>query len=122
MTSRRSGPSSALRSSGPGIWTRLLLQSFLGLRWERSILVVDPVIPKSLNGLRVEMKLGGYPVEVIYHIEGYGYGPRVVNLNGADLPFTRVANPYRIGAARISMAAVRQRLTTEANRLTVQIG
>jgi cellobiose phosphorylase len=109
-------------SSGPGIWTRLLLQSFLGLRWERSALVVDPVIPESLNGLRMEMKLGGYPIQVTYHIEGSGCGPKKVNLNGCDLPFTRGANPYRTGAARISMEAVRQLLTMGTNRLIVHLG
>jgi cellobiose phosphorylase len=109
-------------SSGPGIWTRLLIQSFLGLRWERSTLVIDPVIPKSLNGLRVEMKLGGIPFEVTYRIEGSGCGPKTVNLNGGDLPFTRDGNPFRMGAARIPMGAVRQRLTTETNRLTVHLG
>jgi hypothetical protein len=68
------------------------------------------------------MKLDGYPIEVIYRIEGSGCGPKRVNLNGDDLPFTRVVNPYRMGAARISMAAVRKRLTVEANQLTVFIG
>jgi cellobiose phosphorylase len=109
-------------SSGPGIWTRLLIQSFLGLRWEQSILVIDPVIPKPLNGLRVEMKRGGYSFVVTYHIEGSGCGPKTVNLNGGNLPFTRDGNPFRMGAARISMEAVRQRLTTETNRLTVHLG
>ncbi len=109
-------------SSGPGIWTRLLLQSFLGLRWERSALVVDPVMPKPLNGLRMEMKLGNYSVEVTYRIEGSGFGPKRVDLNGEDLPFTRVGNPYRTGAARISMETMRQRLTLGTNRLTVHTG
>jgi cellobiose phosphorylase len=109
-------------SSGPGIWTRLLLQSFLGFRWERSALVIDPVIPKSLDGLRVEMKLGGYSGEVTYRIAGTGFGPTVVNLNGADLPYTRGANPYRVGAAEIPMAAIQERLTRGINRFVLHIG
>ncbi|MGD9072630.1 MAG: hypothetical protein PVI69_12760, partial [Desulfobacterales bacterium] len=109
-------------SSGPGIWTRLMLQSFLGLHWERSALTIDPVIPKGLNGLRVEMKLDGIPFDVTYHIEGTGCGTKVVRLNGGELSFKRDENPYRIGAARVPMAAARERLTTGANRLVVDLG
>ncbi|MGA9476554.1 MAG: hypothetical protein WBV21_02170, partial [Desulfobacterales bacterium] len=108
-------------SSGPGIWTRLMLQSFLGLRWERSALMIDPVIPKVLSGLQVEMKLGGISFDVTYHIEGSGCGTKVLRLNGGELPFRREENPYRIGAARVPMAAVRERLTTGANQLAVDL-
>jgi hypothetical protein len=45
-----------------------------------------------------------------------------VNLNGADLPFSRGANPYRAGAAEVPMAAVRERLVEGVNRLVVRIG
>jgi cellobiose phosphorylase len=108
-------------SSGPGIWTRLMLQSFLGLRWERSALMIDPVIPKVLSGLQVEMKLGGISFEVTYHIEGTGCGTKVLRLNGGKLPFKRSENPYRIGAARVPMAALRERLTKGTNQLAVDL-
>jgi len=109
-------------SSGPGIWTRLMIQCFLGWRPEHSSLVLDPVIPKSLDGLRVEMEWEGRLMEIIYRIDSFGYGSTRVNLNGADLPYTRGANPYRPGAAEIPMPAMRERLTSGKNRLTVYIG
>jgi cellobiose phosphorylase len=109
-------------SSGPGIWTRLMVQCFLGLRWEQSLLVVDPVIPPSLDGLCVEMDWGGCLMEVTYRIKAAGCGPTGVSLNGADIPYTRGANPYRPGAAEVPMAAVRERLIAGTNRLTVHIG
>jgi cellobiose phosphorylase len=109
-------------SSGPGIWTRLMLHSFLGLRREQSTLVVDPVIPQSLDGLRVEMEWDGASMEITYRIGSAGCGLSAANLNGVDLPYTRGGNPYRAGAAQIPMAAVRERLTVGTNRLTVRIG
>ncbi len=114
-------------SSGPGIWTRLMIQCFLGLRREQSLLVVDPVIPPSLDGLRVQMDWGGLLMEISYRIKAAGCGlagcgPTGVNLNGADLPYTRGANPYRPGAAEVPMAAVRERLMAGTNRLTVHMG
>ena len=108
-------------SSGPGIWTRLLIQCFLGWRVEHSTLVMDPVIPKALDGLGVEMDWRGRRMELTYRIEGKGCGPKGVKLNGADLPWTRGPNPYRRGAAEIPMAAVRDRLTSGTNRLTVYV-
>jgi cellobiose phosphorylase len=109
-------------SSGPGIWTRLMIQCFLGWRPEHSALVLDPVIPKSLDGLRVEMQWEGHLMEITYRIQDGGFGSKGVNLNGADLPCIHCANPYRTGAAEIPMSAVRDRLTPGTNRLTVQLG
>ena len=84
---------------------RLIMQCFLGLRQEKSALVVDPVIPPALDGLKAEMELEGRRLEITYRIRGQGAGPLAVNLNGDDLPFTREANPYRTGAAEIPMPA-----------------
>jgi cellobiose phosphorylase len=109
-------------SSGPGIWTRLLFQCFLGWRPEHSALVLDPVIPKTLDGMRVELQWEGYALEITYRIQGGGCSPKGVKLNGEDLPFTRGTNPYRTGAAEIPIAAVRERLTSGTNRMTVHIG
>jgi cellobiose phosphorylase len=94
----------------------------LGLRREQNLLVVDPVVPKRLDGLRIETQLLGRPMEVIYRVDGSGCGPTVVNLNGADLPFTRGTNPYRRGAAEVPMAAVSAMLADGNNRLVVQVG
>jgi cellobiose phosphorylase len=109
-------------SSGPGIWTRLLIQCFLGWRPEHSTLTLDPVIPKSLDGLRVVMEWERHAMEITYRIQGGGCGPKGVKLNGTGLPFTRGANPYRMGAAEIPMSAMRDRLQGGTNRLTVYIG
>ena len=86
------------------------------------MLVVDPVIPSALDGLRAEMEWSGRAMEITYKIRGGGCGPSSVSLNGVELPYTRGANPYRTGAARIPMAAVLEGLTAGTNRLTVHIG
>jgi cellobiose phosphorylase len=109
-------------SSGAGIWTRLMIQNFLGLRREKSVLVLDPVIPRSLDRLRAEMQWDDHLMEITYRIEAAGCGPKGVKLNGADLPYTRGANPYRTAAAEIPMSAVLERLTAGVNRLTVHMG
>jgi hypothetical protein len=72
--------------------------------------------------LRAELEIAGRVFEVIYRIEGAGCGPTAVNLNGADLPFSRGANPYRMGAAEVPMEAVLARLIEGVNRLRIQVG
>jgi cellobiose phosphorylase len=106
-------------SSGAGIGVRLILQCFLGLRQATSALVIDPVIPPSLDGLQANLQLAGHPVEVVYRIKASGRGPVSINLNGSALEFTRETNPYRPGAVRISLASFVRGLTGGGNRLTV---
>lgn len=109
-------------SSGAGISTRLIMQCFLGLRLEKSSLIIDPVIPPSLSGLKVALRLAGHPVEVVYQIEGAGYGPVSVALNGVGLGFTGEENPYRAGAVRVSMEAFTRGLTGDGDLLAVSLG
>jgi 1,2-beta-oligoglucan phosphorylase len=109
-------------SSGAGISCRLILCCFLGLRREKSALVLDPAIPPSLDGLRVELEMAGHFFEVTYRVESAGYGPTTVNLNGADLHFTRGENPYRTGAAKVPTSMILNRLTDSINRLSIRLG
>src|SRR5262249_6637289 len=44
-------------SSGPGIFVRLVRECLLGLRLGRSRLVIDPVLPRGLDGLRARVPL-----------------------------------------------------------------
>jgi cellobiose phosphorylase len=109
-------------SSGPGVALRLIICCFLGLTQEHSALVLDPVIPPSLNGLRVELDLLGHRFEASYDVGRAGCGPIAARLNGADLPFLRRENPYRVGAAEIAIDAVLGRIVDGVNRLTVKLG
>ncbi len=109
-------------SSGPGVFVSLIVTTLFGLGLERSQLVIDPVMPSALNGLRLKLELLGRKVEVSYAIGQRGFGPLAVQLNGTDLPFTRSPNPYREGGAEVPMAEVADRLKEGENRLVVQIG
>jgi cellobiose phosphorylase len=106
-------------SSGAGIAARLIVQCFLGLRFEKDFLIVDPVMPAALDGLKARLSFAGRPVEVLYRIARRGCGTASVNLNGADLDFIREQNPYRCGAARIAMESIMAELTGSGDRLTV---
>jgi cellobiose phosphorylase len=108
-------------SSGAGIALRLVNECLLGIRRRRSTLVLDPVIAKPLDGLRVDIELDGRRVSVEYRTQRLGHGPTAVILNGTALRFDREANPYRVGGVELSMAAVRDALTDTANTLQIRL-
>ena len=109
-------------SSGAGIGVRLIMQGFLGIRQEHAALVLDPVIPAALDGLKVALQLAERQLEIIYQITGRGCGPLAVNLNDVKLAFVREENPYRPGAARIALGALLGAMKASDNRLTIQLG
>ncbi len=109
-------------SSGPGIMIGLVLGQFLGIRQEHSTLIVDPVLPSKLDGLRATLTVAQHEVELLLHVGPLGHGPAQIHLNDRPLPFTRGANPYRTGAAEVSMVAVLAALQAGVNRLVVRLG
>ena len=109
-------------SSGAGIALGLIVRHLLGLSVEASVLSIDPVIPGSLDGLKIATSLLGHPVEVHYRIGTAGCGVNTVALNGEALPLTFHPNPHRRGAALVSKAAFQQRLKPAQNVLNVNLG
>jgi hypothetical protein len=83
---------------------------------------VDPVIPASLNGLKVETTVLGRPVELQYQIKGPGCGVNLVTLNDTPLPFNIEPNPHRRGAALVALEAVQSALKPQSNVLRIDIG
>ncbi|MGO1487594.1 MAG: hypothetical protein ACTHWA_03435 [Arachnia sp.] len=88
-------------SSGPGLVLRLVVQSFLGLRWFANELVIDPVLPSSLDGLCATVTLGGREVRVRFSVGGIGHGVESVSVNGVGLPTTPRPAHYRKGGVSV---------------------
>ncbi len=108
-------------SSGPGIALGLLVTNFLGIRQEKSTLIIDPVLPLALNGLRARLMIAGHPVEVVYVLASRSAGPSQIELNGVSLAFTRGGNRYRLGAAEVSMALVAEHISAVKNSMTIYL-
>lgn len=108
-------------SSGAGIAFRLIHEYFLGLRRTRSVLGIDPCVPKALDGMSADVGIEDRVVRIHYRVAARGYGPRIVSLNGAPLPLTRLSNPYRLGGVSVPITAVRQQLREGANALVIEL-
>jgi 1,2-beta-oligoglucan phosphorylase len=109
-------------SSGAGIALGLITRRFLGISMERGGLSIDPVIPDSLDGLRVEMQVMGRNFDICYRIGSAGCGVNSARLNDAPLAFTNAPNPYRRGAAVVTAAALQPHLRAGRNVLAIELG
>jgi 1,2-beta-oligoglucan phosphorylase len=109
-------------SSGAGISLALILRRFLGLSCEAQALCVDPVMPRSLDGMLVQTTLRGRPIEILYRVDKAGCGVNELTLNDRALAYTHDPNPHRRGAARVVLSAVTELLNDDGNRLLVRLG
>ena len=94
----------------------------LGIRQEKVTLIVDPVLPSRLDGLRATLTVAQHQVELLLQVGPRGHGPVQLALNDRPLPFKQGVNPYRRGAAEVSMDALRAALQAGVNRLVVRLG
>ncbi len=90
-------------SSGPGIALSVIATGLLGVRREGEALIVDPVIAPELSGLRAVVTALGRRIQVEYRVRETGCSPWRIALNGRELPFTRMDNPYRAGGAALAL-------------------
>ena len=109
-------------SSGAGIALGLFVRRFLGLGIEFGAIVIDPVMPQSLSGLKARTRLHGHEIEVMYRIGPAGCGVTSIVANGNPVQFTLDANPYRTGAARIALPSLSAHLRDGLNELVVVLG
>lgn len=109
-------------SSGAGIAFRLIHAHLFGLRRGRATTTIDPVLPKVLDGLALDLMLAEKPVRIAYAVGARGAGPVALELDGAALPFEREPNPYRPGGAVVATAELAKRIKAQGSVLTVRLG
>ncbi|OPH56433.1 cellobiose phosphorylase [Paenibacillus ferrarius] len=106
-------------SSGPGIYMNQLISNVLGIRLDGSDLVIDPVLPEQLDGLRFDFMVKGSPVKFTYHIKGRAES--YVKVNGEEVAAAATANRYRQGGLRIREQHLSSLLNEDANLIDVYV-
>ncbi|WP_028546593.1 GH36-type glycosyl hydrolase domain-containing protein [Paenibacillus taiwanensis] len=104
-------------SSGPGIYMNQLISNALGIRQETGDLIVDPVLPARLDGMKFDFQFAGAQVTFVYHIAGEAVH-RIV-INGKAIPTSRINNPYRQGGVRIMKDDLASELTQGHNQIDI---
>jgi cellobiose phosphorylase len=108
-------------SSGPGIYISLVVSQLLGLRIESGKIIVDPVMPHSLDGLSASMNLFGQAVIFNYAVKEGNFSPKTVSINGKPIQFTYQENKYRTGGAAISTEQFLAMLNRHENIVEVRL-
>ena len=97
-------------SSGPGIYLNQVISNVLGIRQAGNQLVIDPILPKQLDGLEFNFAIDGKPVTFKYSL---GNGEKKVLVNSAEVPVETVANKYRAGGFKLDLAVLVAGCTVE---------
>ncbi|MCW5658999.1 MAG: hypothetical protein KIT60_14955 [Burkholderiaceae bacterium] len=105
-------------SSGAGIAVRLVRERLLGLRLRHDTLGIDPVLPRSLDGLQARVALPGRALTLHYRVGPHGHGPIAVHCNGRTAAFEREDNPYRSGGVVLPLQDLRE----GDNHIEIELG
>ena len=109
-------------SSGPGLFLHRVTVALLGWRDSFGDVVIDPVLPRCLDGLVVELDRDGRKLEVRYRVTGADHGPTRIAVNGAELDCSRRdGNPHRTGGVRVPAETFDRLLTDGLNRIDVEV-
>jgi len=105
-------------SSGPGIYVNLVLTRMLGLRSHYEHVILDPVLPFSLDGLEAEIPWEDHVLHLRFSIKHATHTPRAATLNGTPLlPLGLSPNPYRTGGWLLDSGTFRRLLRPGKNHL-----
>jgi cellobiose phosphorylase len=108
-------------SSGPGIYIALVVLRLLGLRNESENIIIDPVMPHSLDGLSASIEFMGHSVTFNYAIKENCFGPQAITINGYPVKFTYEDNKYRQGGAVIPTNQFLALLNKPDNTIEIQL-
>jgi len=109
-------------SSGPGIFLRLVVECFLGVRRRGDVLEIDPVLPPALDGMAATVPVDGIRLDLAFRVGDRGAGPISVTLNGVVLQTSPLSNPYRPAGVSVDMAQVRAATNVSGrNHLEIQV-
>ncbi len=89
-------------SSGPGVYISLIFSRLLGLRLEFGKIIIDPVLPFSMDGLTASLHMMGHNISFKYSVKTDCYHPKSIKVNGTAIRFEVEENEYRKGGAVIS--------------------
>lgn len=89
-------------SSGPGIFVSMIVTRLLGLRIEYGTIIIDPVMPFSMDGLSASLNFLGKRVTFNYIIKEGNFSPKAISINGNTIVFHFHENKYRPGGAVIA--------------------
>ncbi len=108
-------------SSGPGIYTGIIISTLIGLRIRKEFIVFDPVIPMSFDGFNVRMHILDHELNIVFRVKNNCFHPERISINGNPIPFSRDYNPYRKGGAVIPKSMFLGFLKEGINNIEIEL-
>ena len=107
-------------SSGPGVYTNVVVRHLFGLRRYFDSYEFDPILPKSFDGATIALT-DSNGLRVTYRFARSDGAPRVT-VNGEPLSRSTVAlHPYRTGATRVARSELDRALTRPDNVVQITL-
>ena len=97
----------------------LVVWHLLGLRTEFGKTIIDPVIPKALDGLSASLVYAGYPLNLNFSVKKETCHPKTIHINGKAINFNYEDNQYRKGGAEIETKKFLELLNQEENAIDI---
>ncbi|HVT74496.1 MAG TPA: hypothetical protein VHD61_15290 [Lacunisphaera sp.] len=111
-----------LYSSGPGLFLHKVRSCLLGVRESFGDVVIDPVLPRALDGLEASTHLLGRPVSWRYSVRHGTSSPRAIVVNGTPLARPSAEeNPYRPGGWRVAGSELASLLRPADNLIAIEL-
>lgn len=104
-------------SSGPGIYMNQLISNALGIRLGSEELIIDPVLPAELDGLRFQFQVEDYPVTFVYGIKNNE--ELQITVNGQTVAASPSENKYRSDGVKVKMSDLIGLLKREENIIKI---
>ena len=108
-------------SSGPGICIGVIVSQLVGLRIEFGKIILDPVLPHSLDGFSASIDLLGRAVTFNYSVKQGNFSPKTISVNGNPIQFTHEENQYRKGGAVIPTEKLLLLLDQDKNFIEISL-
>jgi cellobiose phosphorylase len=97
------------------------MNCLLGIRREWGRIVIDPVMPASLDGLEAEMEIMNRCVTFVYHVREECCGPKRIIVHGTDITLSPVKNQYRADGVAVDEAIFADMPQDGENRIEVYL-
>jgi len=111
-----------LYSSGPGIYIGLVINRLFGIRRSYGRVVLDPVLPKSMDGAELNLDWNGKKVCWIFHVKKQMFDPASVHINSSRVAdYHRLENPYRDGGLSIDADEFDTLLSEPENTVEIRL-
>jgi len=109
-------------SSGPGIYTNLVVRHLFGIRNYFDSIELDPVLPRELDGSTLQIQQDGREVAYTYRVRTASCSPARIVVNGIEISSRVTAPyPYRAGGVRVKRSDFAALLGATQNRVEIEL-